>query len=365
MKSPASVVWPNSGKILAGHLKDIRSINKWLGREFHRILIEELTLIPDEALYQKLLGSNRSTVPGIDARLMATTNPGGPGHAWVRKRFVDPAPWGTPFWGRDDKGKPTTSRIFIPSKVTDNPSLCDEDPDYLRFLDGLPIDIRSAWRDGSWDLMVGQYFKEWRRDLHVCDPLEIPAHWKRYRVIDWGYFPDPWVCLWFAVDDLGNEVCYREAHGNSMLPVDVARRILHLSSSDPQNFGLDVCGVDAWAEDDGPSTAEKMEGAGLRLEQAITDRKNGWMRIHEYLAINPATGRPWVRFFSTCTETIRTLPAMIHDEKDPMDARKNSSIDHWPDGVRYHLMSRPSRGILAEKIPGWRSLKAIRYRKIQ
>jgi hypothetical protein len=170
--------------------------------------------------------------------------------------------------------------------------------------------------------------------------------------------------LWFAVDDLGNEVCYREVHGNSMLPVDVARRIIHLSSSDPQNFGLDVCGVDAWAEDDGPSTAEKMEGAGLRLEQAITDRKNGWMRIHEYLAINPVTGRPWVRFFSTCTETIRTLPAMIHDEHDPMDARKNSSIDHWPDAVRYHLMSRPSRGILAEKIPGWRSLKAIRYRKI-
>lgn len=363
-RSPAMVSWPWGPKILAGHLKDSRSIGKWLGREFQRIVVEELTQIQDESLYEKLLGSNRSTIPGLEARLFATTNPGGPGHAWVKKRFVD-HPQGAPFMGMSDEGKPTGFRMFIPSKVSDNPTLVKGDPEYLRYLDSLPAALRAAWRDGSWDLMAGMYFPEWSRSDHVISPHEIPPHWKRYRAMDWGYSPDPWFCLWFAVDEHGNEVLYREAFGNSMLPDAVARRILYLSKEDGTNFGPTVCGPDAWAEEDGPSTAEKMGQSGLFLDKANTDRLNGWMRCHEYLAPNPKTGKPWLQVWDTCAEFIRCFPALIHDEKVPMDAAKNSSIDHGPDAFRYHLMRRPGRGILSEKIPGWRSLKAIRYRKME
>lgn len=361
------VKWPTGEKILCGHLKDARSIRKWLGREFQRVLIEELTSIPTEELYVKILGSCRSSIPGLDARLMATTNPGGPGHAWVKRRFID-SPWGKPFMGYSEDGIPTGWRLFVQSKVDDNPALCKNDPDYVRYLDSLPADIRSAWRDGSWDMMQGQYFPEFRRESHVVRPFSIPSHWRRYRVLDWGYDPDPWFCLWFAVDERGNEVCYREAYGNRMLPFDVAKRILELSRAELDQgapFGQTICGVDAWAEDDGPSSAEKMGKAGLHLTKANTDRLNGWMRCHEYFALNPATGRPWLTFFDTCSEIIRCIPALIHDERNPMDVMGNSSIDHGPDALRYHLMSRPSRGILADKIPGWKSLKAMRYRKEQ
>ncbi len=357
-----TVRWPTGERILCGHLKDEKSIRKWLGREFQRILIEEATSIANEELYIKLLGSCRSSIPGLDARVMLTTNPGGPGHSWVKRRFID-SPWGKPFQGYDADGNPTGWRLFIPSKVIDNPSLVKNDPDYIRYLDSLPPDIRAAWRDGSWDMMQGQYFPEFRKETHVTRPFSIPAHWRRYRVLDWGFDPDPWFCLWFAVDERGNEVCYREAYGNRMLPADVAKRILELSVDDGANFAITICGPDAWAEDDGPSSAEKMERVGLTLQQANTDRLNGWMRVHEYLAINPATQQPWLRFFDTCTEIIRCLPSLIHSDKKPMDVMKNSSIDHGPDALRYHLMSRPSRGILADKIPGWKSLKAMRYRK--
>jgi phage terminase large subunit len=361
--SPKQIVWPHGAKLLCGHLKDMRSIRKWLGREFQRILIEEMTQIEAESLYEQLLGSCRSTIKEIEARLLGTTNPGGPGHAWVKRRFVD-HPEGTPFRVKNEQGIMSGWRLFIKSLIEDNPTLMLGDPDYLRYLRSLPPDLRAQWLDGSWDLVEGQYYPEFSRARHACRPFEIPPHWRRYRALDWGFFPDPWFCLWFAVDEHGNEVCYREAYGNRMLPKDVAKRILELSEKDGTNFGVTVCGPDAWAEDDGPSSAEKMERAGLTLQKANTDRKNGWMRIHEYLEVNPATGLPWLRFFDTCAEIIRCIPALIHDAKDPMDCAENSQIDHGPDGVRYHLMRRPGRGILSDKIPGWRSLKALRYRKL-
>ncbi len=361
--APKTITWPSGAKILCGHLKDMKSIRKWLGREFQRILIEELTSISSELLYEQLLGSCRSTVPELEARLLATTNPGGPGHAWVKRRFVD-FPEGVPFRVKAEDGTMSGWRLFIRSRIEDNPTLMEGDPDYVRYLRSLPPDLRAQWLEGSWDIIAGQYYPEFSRDRHVVRPFEIPPHWRRYRAIDWGYFPDPWFCLWFAVDEHGHEVCYREAYGNRMLPSEVAARIKDLSRSDGGNFGTTVCGVDAWAKDDGPSSAEKMERAGLPLMRANTDRKNGWMRVHEYLAVNPASGLPWVRFFDTCTEIIRCLPALIHDEHDPMDVMENSDIDHGPDALRYHFMRRPARGILAERIPGPRSLKVLRYRKV-
>lgn len=357
-----TVRWPTGEKLLCGHLKDPRSVRKWLGREFQRILIEELTQIPNERLYEELLGSCRSSIPGLDARLFATTNPGGPGHAWVKRRFVD-MPEGIPFQGKSSDGLDTGLRLFIQSKITDNPHLFNNDPDYVRYLDTLPPDLRSAWRDGSWDQMCGQYFPEFRREIHTCRPFEIPPHWKRYRSMDWGFYPDPHFILWFAVDEKGNEVCYRESKGNRILPADVGEKIKFLSANDGVFSAPMVAGTDAWTHDDGPSTAEKIEKTGVIMQQANTDRKNGWMRIHEYLAINETTGKPWIRIFDTCTELIRCLPALIHDDKDPMDVAENSDIDHAPDALRYHLMSRPSRAIMADKIPGVYSLKAIRYRK--
>lgn len=139
--------FPSGAKIRLGHLKDEKAYTKYQGHEYHKILIEELTQIPTEELYLKLLASCRSTVDGLSPQIFCTANPGEIGHAWVKRRFVDPALPSTEF--RDPISGRT--RIFIPSTVDDNPALLEKDPDYVRFLDSLPPDLKAWWRHGSWE----------------------------------------------------------------------------------------------------------------------------------------------------------------------------------------------------------------------
>lgn len=343
------------GRVRTGHLKDENAFTKYQGHEYHKVLIEELTQIPSAAHYEKLISCCRSTVPELEPSVLSTFNPGGIGHSWVKERFVDAAPPGTPFQDQVSK----RWRIFIRSLIDDNPVLLRADPAYAAFLDSLPDALRRAWRYGDWDSFEGQYFPEFRRDTHVCRPFELPAHWPRYRAIDWGYYPDPWVCLWFAVNEQGHEYLYREAHGWRMTPEEVAKQIIQLSRNDGKNWGPTVADPSMWARKDGVSSAEKMILAGLVVDQAVNDRIEGWMRCHEYLSMNPKTGRPWVILFDTCVQTIRALPLMVHDESIPADAADNSEIDHWPDAFRYHFMRRPARATPLKPVESWRSLNNL------
>jgi hypothetical protein len=142
-----TIVFPSGAKILLGHLADDKAYMKYQGHEYQRELIEELTQIPSEELYLKILSSCRSTNLNLRARFFGTANPGGPGHFWVKKRFVDPSRPGVPF-------KDIVSgrgRLYVPATVDDNPTLMERDPDYVNFLNSLPPDLRAYWRFGSWD----------------------------------------------------------------------------------------------------------------------------------------------------------------------------------------------------------------------
>lgn len=364
VKSPwLHFVWPWGAKIFMGHLRDSRSISNYLGREFQRVLIEELTTIGDFKLYLKLLGSLRSTVKGLVPRIAATTNPGGAGHYWVKKRFVDPAPPNTLF---REKGSPLT-RIFIPSLVTDNKILCDIDPAYVSYLDSLPDKLKKAWRFGDWSILEGSYFTEFSRATHTCRPFKIPRSWARYRAIDWGYWPDPCVCTWIAVSPVQSriqEVVYRERHWFRTSPGDVAKDILLLSNLEDVSFT--VADPSMWASKSGPSDAEKMLNAGLVLRPADNSRVTGWTRLHEALKINrhkinqKAFSIPEMTIFNTCTKSIEAFEIAQHDERNPMDVASNK-LDHWLDTLRYYRMSRPVKGKI-DITDNPLSLKAIRYR---
>jgi len=152
------IKFPSGAKIIIGHFSDPKAYMKYQGHEYHRMLIEELTQIPTEEMYLKLISSCRSTVNGLEPRVFATCNPGGPGHSWVKKRFVDPSRPQTPF--KDDiSGR---ERVYIPATVDDNPTLLTKDPDYIKFLDSLPPDLKAQWRRGSWEdqIIKGAYFAE-------------------------------------------------------------------------------------------------------------------------------------------------------------------------------------------------------------
>lgn len=167
---PAEIRFPSGAVIRTGHLKDEDAYEKYQGHEYQKILIEELTQIPTELSYLKLISSCRSTVKGITAQVFTTTNPGNAGHKWVKARFIDVAEPGKQFVDRVT-GR---TRIFIPAKVEDNPILIERDPNYVHFLNGLPDGLRQAWRDGSWDSyeVEGSYYArelaEARKGGRIC-----------------------------------------------------------------------------------------------------------------------------------------------------------------------------------------------------
>lgn len=196
VKQPAEVRWRAGGVTKMAHWADQSTISKFIGHEYWKIVVEEIThSIRTKKEYMMLLGSCRCSQPGLRAQLMATTNPGGPGHVWVKDYWVKTClnkPYIDPETG--------SSRIFIPSKVTDNPHA---DAEYVKWLDGLPEPLRSAWRDGSWDIYEGQFFTDFGH--HLCsDPFTISepqANGHIFGSLDVGTTHDTSFGLWWIAPD--------------------------------------------------------------------------------------------------------------------------------------------------------------------
>ena len=201
--------FPWGAKIYTGHLKDDSSYEKYQGQEIHRLNIEELTQIPNVERYLRLLSSVRSTVPGLKPRVFTSANPGGPGHGWVKERFIEGKEpmkiYRDPVTGR--------GRVFIPATIDDNPILMSNDPDYVKFLEGLPEALMKAWRYGDWDVFAGQYFSEWNPRVHVVEPFTVPKTWRKFGAYDHGR-ANPACFHWYAVDWDGNVYVYRELYVN-------------------------------------------------------------------------------------------------------------------------------------------------------
>lgn len=150
------IKFPSGAIIRTGHLKDASSYEKYQGHEYQKILIEELTKIPRESDYEKLIASSRSTIPDLPARIFATTNPDGPGHDWVKQRWQCDTPDEKPRVFPDplypDNPAKSRTRLYIPAQVADNPTLTENDPTYVSFLNSIqdPI-LKAQWLLGSWD----------------------------------------------------------------------------------------------------------------------------------------------------------------------------------------------------------------------
>lgn len=163
----------SGAKIRTGHLKDENAYTKYQGHEYQRILIEELTLIPSEELYMKLVSSCRSTVEGLKPQIFCTTNPGEVGHIWVKERFVDIGPPNVPVAFKDEETGVIKWRIFIPARIEDNPILIEKDPGYVAWLNQLPTDLRKAWRSGDWSVydVKGAYYSSAMKDAEREDRI--------------------------------------------------------------------------------------------------------------------------------------------------------------------------------------------------
>lgn len=334
------------------------------GAEYDVIRWEELTQF-EERWYIYMLSRLRSGGNDYPKSVKSTTNPGGIGHSWVKRRFID---IGEPEKVHmvpvtDDNGNhlsyppqhPMSGElaynrvIFFPANVYDNQALMDNDPNYLMRLMSLPDNERKQLLEGDWDTFAGQYFSEFSRSVHVIEPFPIPHDWKRYRAMDEGY-NDPYVCLWFAIDRDNNCYLYREFVKSKLLSHEQAEETVK-RTPDNENIEYNVADTSFWnvGKQSGEAPFEVFAKQGVPLMQATKERINGWKRMREWIHVfddtDPVSGEQFknskIKIFSNCLNAIESIPSMIVDSIRPEDIADHS-LDHVPDTMRYFFMSRPS-----------------------
>lgn len=339
--------FPGGARLKFRYLDRDSDAEKYQGHSYSRVYIEEICNFPDPGPILKLMATLRSG-SGVPCRFRATGNPGGPGHAWVKARYIDPAPAGFTLIRDPVSG---LERVYIPSRVSDNRLLMDHDPGYVdRLRAAGSASLVRAWLEGDWSVVEGAYFDDWSAARHVIRPIPLPAHWVRFRAMDWGSYR-PFSVGWYAVSDgtlpgiaKGALVRYREWYGASAPNVglklaadEVAAGILAREVGDKIDYG--VCDPAMFASDGGPSLAERMGKAGVRWRPADNKRLAGWDQVRSRLK-GDGDGAPLLLVFATCTDLIRTLPALQHDRVRPEDLDSDAE-DHAADELRYGCMSRP------------------------
>ena len=339
--------FPDGAKLTFAYLERDADAQGYQGHGYTRVYVEEIGNFPDAAPIKKLMATLRSGA-GVPVGFRATGNPGGPGHQWVKARYIDPAPNGYKIIQDEETG---LERVFIPAKVSDNLILMESDPGYVSRLkaSGSPALVK-AWLEGDWSVVEGAYFPEFSSARHVVRPHEISRDWLRFRCGDWGSAA-PFAFYWVAVagdSDIyprGALVVYREWYGASEPNVglkldasEVARQGLLKDGTDKIHYG--VLDPSAFKEDGGPSIGERMMVAGWKhWQRADNQRIPGWDQLRARL-VGDGDGRPMIYIFDTCTHLIRTLPALQHDDIKPEDVDTESE-DHAGDAIRYGCMSRP------------------------
>ena len=337
----------NGSLIMFRYCASERDMDNYQGTEADIIFIDEATQF-EERVYRMFAACLRG-VNDYPKRMYLTCNPGGKGHAWVKRLFVDRI-------YKDDED--ADDYAFIQSRVTDNTALMESQPEYIRQLEALPEKLKRAWLYGDWNIFEGQFFEEFtdepkrykeRAYTHVIEPFEPPAGWRRYRSFDFGY-AKPFSCGWWVQDNEG--VLYRilELYGCTKEPDEgvkwtpdkIFSEIARIEREHPYLKGHDVSGVAdpaIWQQAGGVPIAETAAKHGIYFKRGDNKRIPGWMQVHYRLAFDE-NGLPMMYVFKTCKAFIRTIPLLTYSETLPEDL-DTTQEDHVADEVRYMCMLSP------------------------
>ncbi len=364
------ISFPNGSVILFRYCAHERDADRFQGTEVDVLFVDEATQQTEEQMDRL-----RACVRGVNnfpKRVYYTCNPGGVGHGWVKRLFLE---------RRYRPGERAEDYAFIRSRVYDNRALTEADPDYVRRLEALPPRLRAAWLDGSWDVFEGQFFEEFRTEpdmeaaraagcelsaeellrqrrwTHVIEPIDLSRGqargWKIYRSYDFGY-ARPFSCAWWAVDYEG--VVYRalELYGGTDMPNEGVKwtperqfsEIARIEREHPWLRGKTITGVAdpaIWDASRGESVAETAARCGVYFSPGDNNRIAGWMQLHYRMQFDE-NGYARLYVFSNCRAFIRTVPLLLYDAQRPEDL-DSSLEDHAADEARYFCMSRPVRAL--------------------
>lgn len=323
-----SLRFSNGSRIFFGYCSCDRDVLRYQGQEYDVIAIDEATQLSE---YQfSIFKACLRGVGECPRRMYLTCNPGGIGHAWVKRLFID----------RNFRaGENPDDYFFIPAQVFDNQILCKADPDYVRSLESLPAKLRDAWLYGRWDVFEGQFFPEFDPAKHVCEPSDIPSYLKYFMAFDYGF--DMLAALLLGVDASGRIYCVGEHCESGLILSEAALRVARLASGVRVDYA--AASPDLWnrRQDSGRSGFEIMQSvSGMPNMIPADDRRiAGWRVLREYLGRHE--GKPKLYIASCCTELIRCLPALLCDGARAEDASSEPhSITHAPEALRYAVMSR-------------------------
>ena len=325
-----AMLFPNGSRIELGYCASDKDALRYQGQEYDVIAIDEATQLSEfrfSILKACLRGSNH-----FPRRMYLTCNPGGIGHSWVKRLFVDRS-----FCCGEDPRE----YKFIPARVFDNPNLTDADPQYVHSLESLPPRLKEAWLYGKWDVFDGQFFPEFDSATHICSPRVIPKNLRKFIAMDYGL--DMLAVLLLGVDPSGNIWVISEYCQSGLTLSEAAKKCAMLCSG--QKAEIAVCSPDLWnrRQDSGKSGFEIMQQiSGMPpMSPADNRRVMGWRVLREYLAARD--GHPFLRISSECKNLSECLPALICDPTKAEDASSNPhKITHSPEALRYGVMSRIS-----------------------
>lgn len=379
--SKNEIRFKNGSTIHLCHCQHEKDKYSYQGAEIHVLLVDELTHFTD-SIYRYLRGRVRLGGLNIPAkykevmpRIVCGSNPGGEGHNWVKKTFIDFASPNTIVKAPKEEGG--FKRCFIPAKLSDNQILVENDPDYEDRLSGLGTDqLVQAMKDGNWDIAAGGYFDDlWLRAVHVLNPFEIPSSWRIDRSFDWGSSKPYSVGFWAESDgtevtlDDGGKVYFprgsviriaelygwngKEDEGCRKTATEIAKDIKKFQDAVPWGNRVKPGPADSaiYTKENGDCIAEDMESEGIRwipADKRPGSRVTGWQSIRKMLKASYEKPRenPGLWIFDTCVHFIRTVPTLPKDNNNPEDINSKAE-DHVADETRYRLNNtRKSIGVV-------------------
>lgn len=380
-------VMPGGGRLRFVYLERSSDAENYQGHSYTRVYIEEVTNFPSPQPIDLLRATLRSAA-GVPVGMRLTGNPGGPGHSWVKQRYIDPEPAGYKIVSYTDRVtlpdgsivEVSLERVFIPSKLKDNPKLFYSQPTYvLQLRQSGSEALVKAWLEGDWNSIQGAYFDEFDYQRHVLPSIlrkDLPRHWTRFRAMDWGS-ARPFCVGWYAVADgrtgpqtlladgtkayfpKGALIKYREWYGwngkanegAKMSAAEVGKGVRAFDREDESEgivISYALADPSMFAQDGGPSIAEMMAGVGCLWQRADNKRIPGWEQMHMRFKAEV----PMLYFLDCCIHTIRTIPLLQHDETRPEDLDTEGE-DHAGDETRYACNSRPLIHQERALVPDW------------
>lgn len=366
--------WSNGSRIHLCHAQHEKDVLKYQGAEIHVLLIDEITHFTE---YQYRFLRNRVRIGGLKIPeqwakriplILVGGNPGGVGHAWVKRTFIDMCqPYALHQMQDKDGGM---LRQYIPARLDDNPILTQNDPNYIARLTGLGNEaLVKAMRDGDWDVVAGAAFEHLSRDRHCIRPFEIPEWWTKWTSLDWGS-SKPYAVGWYTINEetlilkargnypevvigKGSIIMYRELYGWNGTPDcgsreeswEVAKKIAEIEEGERISYRIADSAM--WAVHDGASIATRfmdaLEQFGATcptMEKSLKDRVANYQEIRARLSLSDGENTGFY-VFDTCVHFWRTVPDLVLDERHPEKGWDTRQEDHIADQLGYSLVSQP------------------------